>query len=810
MSHDDDDDDPSGPLRNPNLYARIAAWTLGHRKTTWAALLLSTVITALLGLPPKIDSNLLNLLPDTDPVVKALRDINAREGGLNVLSLSFRADDPARLDPFLDELQARFEKLDTVEFAVHELDPDLAKQVALMQLEPEELGELNGRLKGALVLGIAAQNPIVAQRLMDMGPLTEKIAKAGDNALFRSAAEGRGRLVVRPKKTSADPDFARQFMEQTRSVLATMHDDGKDEGVELLWMGGAYRHNVEDVEGIRRDLMVTGVASTVLSLLIAMLGFRTLKSLAMLLPPLVVANFAVFAFAKLFVGPLNTYTSFSSAILFGLGIDFGIHLAGRFREYRAAGLDVEPAIVRAWHKVGPPCATAALTAAAGFVALTTARFVGFVQLGVLLAFGLLACLACMVVFLPVLVATFDAKSRVPLLGSLTEHAPSSASYRFSMPGVGLMAVATVAIAVWAIPRVDYEYDVSALRRDGYAYSELSEQEQKLARESYSPIVVFYDEAPNELEADQAKVGRLIHDGALPHVATAVSIANVLPHDQEERLAKIRELVAMLDDPDLRYLPPPLVKRLLPLRGLQVRTLTRADLPPAVTMLLGGGDASSPRMLLLPKGNMWDVREAQKLREEVDRGLPGRLATGEYLGVASMFLMAFGDAPRIAGIALLLVSLLAWWDLRKPLWTIGVIGTLLAGVVWAAGAIEVFGVKLSMVNIAGIPILFGIAVDVIIHLLHRLEEEGPGGVRRALRTTGVASALSTLTNMASFFALTFADSRSIRGLGWLVVIGLVVEFVVGMALLPLIWSAQWKLRGLAPADQPMDEEELTGG
>src|SRR5690606_31893083 len=125
-------------------------------------------------------------------------------------------------------------------------------------------------------------------------------------------------------------------------------------------------------------------------------------------------------------------------------------------------------------------------------------------------------------------------------------------------------------------------------------------------------------------------------------------------------------------------------------------------------------------------------------------------------------------------------------------------------------ISLFGVKLSMVNIAGIPILFGIAVDVIVHLLHRLEEEGPGGVRRALRTTGMASALSTATNMASFLALTFAGSRSIRGLGWLVVIGLLVEFVVGMFLLPLIWSAQWKLRGLAPSDAMVDEEELTGG
>ncbi|MCB9682737.1 MAG: MMPL family transporter [Alphaproteobacteria bacterium] len=783
-------------------YARYARWVLRHRTAVWIACLVLAVASAVIGLPPKIDSNLLNLLPDSDPTVAALHRINEEEGGLNLLTLTYRSDDPAALDAYLDDLAARFEAMPEVAFAVHELDPDLAKQVGLLQLDPDELATLNGRLEGAYKLGTAARNPMLIQPLMDMGPLTDKIARSADNALFRASADGTGRLIVRPTTTSADPLFARAFMDEVEALLDAA--DAPSHGVELVWMGGAYRHNVEDVEGIRHDLVTTTVWSGLLVLLIMVASFRSLRSLLIVFPPLIVANLVNFAFVRLAVGPLNTFTSFSSAILFGLGIDFAIHLVGRYREFRSDGASTEDAIAWAWEHTGPPCTTAALTSAAGFMALSFAEFVGFAQLGWLLAFGLLVCLLAMLTMLPLLLYALDHQT-TPLLGATPHAAESRSTYALAPPGVGLMAVVTIAIAVFALPRIAYEYDLSALRRDGLSYEELSDQERQLARESYSPVVVFYDGEPEQVQPDQERLNELIHAGGMPHVAAAVSIANVLPNDQAERNLQIERLVQIAEDERLRNLPESLARKLLPLRGLEVRQLTRADLPEAVLLLLGANNPDAPRMLLLPKGNMWDVRESEKLREEIGRALPGRAVTGEYLGIASMFLMAFRDAPRVGGIALLLVALLAWWDLRKPLFVVGAIGTLVAGMIWAGGAMWLLGIKLTMVNLTGIPILLGIGVDVVIHLLHRLEEEGPGGIRRAMSTTGVAASLSTLTTLCAFGSLMFADARSVRSLGSLVVVGLLVVFLVSGFLLPLIWSAGWKLSGRAPADAPVPED-----
>lgn len=792
---------PKGALLSDrtSLYSRLARFVLANRSSVSIAAAVLTVVALVIGVPPKIDSNLLNLLPDGDPVVAAIQEIDRDEGGLNLLSFTFQSDDAEGMDTYVEALEARLASLDDVEFTMHGIDESLALQVGMLQFEPDDIGELNVRLQGALALG-PALNPMVTQRLMDMGPLTEKIEKASDVALLQED-DGRARLIVRPTGSSSDPKFASRFMDQVHEIMAEMPPE--EAGVKLLWMGGAYRHAVEDVRGIQQDLLYTSVGSALLVLSVIGFAFRSVRAMALVFPPLVLANAVLLAVVQIFFGALNTYTSFGTAILFGLGIDFAIHLVGRYRELRGEGASLEDALADAWARTGPPCATAALTSAAGFLALSAANFKGFAQLGVLLAIGLVVCLVAMLTLLPALISWFDAEPPL-LLG--TQGGPretSTSSYRFAPVGLAAAVVITAVVGSLSVPAMQFEYDVSALRRDGMSYAELTEEERKLAKSSYSPVAVTFDSHEGLLEA-QDRIDRMIADGEMPHIGGTVSIAKVLPGDQTARNERLRELVTLVEHKNLRYLPPVLAKRLLPLRGLDVRNLSRDDLPPGVIHLLGARNPDVSRMLMLPKGNMWDVREAHKLEDEVLGALPTQRVASEHIGVSRMFHLAFEDAPVIAVLALLLVTVLSFWDLRKPLWTLGAVGTLVAGLVWATAALNAAGVKLTLVNLSGIPILLGIGVDVVIHLLHRLREEGPGGVRRALRTTGVAAGLSTLTTVCSFLSLTLAGNRGVRSLGMLVVLGLIVVFMVSAAMLPLMWSAGWKVSGRAPADKPIRE------
>ena len=91
----------------------------------------------------------------------------------------------------------------------------------------------------------------------------------------------------------------------------------------------------------------------------------------------------------------------------------------------------------------------------------------------------------------------------------------------------------------------------------------------------------------------------------------LSIENVLPTDQDGKLQVLSDLIAQLDNPNLRYVHAsaarPLVEALLPLKGTELSRVKRQDLPKALLHILGAGSEDTHRLLLVPSGNMWDMR-----------------------------------------------------------------------------------------------------------------------------------------------------------------------------------------------------------
>ena len=93
--------------------------------------------------------------------------------------------------------------------------------------------------------------------------------------------------------------------------------------MHLTWMGGAYRHSVEDREGIWKDIVWTSLTSAILVLLSIVIPFRSFKVTLLLYGPLLAATAMNLAAVWLLYGTINTYTSFGTALLLGLGIDYG-------------------------------------------------------------------------------------------------------------------------------------------------------------------------------------------------------------------------------------------------------------------------------------------------------------------------------------------------------------------------------------------------------------------------------------------------------------------------------------------------------
>jgi predicted RND superfamily exporter protein len=769
------------------FYGRLARWVLDHKPLLLGILGTFSLVSGYFATQVRVDSDILHLMPSEEPSTQALAKLDAEEGGVNVLTIATEADDPAERDAFMSELQGLLEADPDVDYVLYKVDPDTAFKIGLLSLSVEELTTIRDRVHSATTLGSALSNPLIAASVLDLGPITDKLKKGGTELALVSES-GVARMIVRPRGSAHDLPFAEQFMARVDERLATVQ--ANHPGVRIVWKGGAYRHNVEDYQAIVEDIVTTTTASLVLVLVIIALAFRTPRALAVIFAPLMLSNLWTVGIAGATVGGLNTFTSFVNAVLIGLGVEFGVHLYSRIRECLESGDSVEDAIVRAWDLVGGACTSAAFTSSAGFAALLAAHFAGFRQLGWLLSLGLLLTLVAEILLMPVLVVWLEragAATRKRTFGLGVRKLPYV--YHLAPMTLTLLGGFTVVAGLF-VRNVEFEYDLSELRRAGMAYADLTPREQELARESYAPLVISYA-TEAELDAAVVRVSKKVADKKLPEISQVLSIRSILPSDQAERVAVLRDIAALAKDPNTAFLPASVRENLQRVAAADPHVMKPDELPRGVQHALGalGG---THRLLLVPTGNMWDMREAFHLTEVMEREFPDTVIASEYVTLGVLFRLMQRDAPIIASVAFGLVLLFTALDLRKLGPVVGAMGVLVAGAAWWVASLVMADIRVSMVNFVGIPIVLGIGIDVMIHLIHRLEEEGPGGIIKSLSTTGWASALGTSTTVVAFAALSLGSAQGIRSLGLLVLLGEVAVTIAGFVLIPLGFATRWSL------------------
>jgi uncharacterized protein len=793
------------PYVSRTVFGRLAEGVLNNKRITtlsvFGVMLISILLVwTRLGL----DSNLLSLLPPEDPLVESIGSFQEKGAKLDQMSLAVEGDDEV-VDAFFEELDAKLVKSGLVDFTFYEFDEDLALRLGAVAASKKQLLRVRDNLRAALALGRGAallQGMVFSAGAgsEDLGTGTMK-GPADAQAFFRrsGARTMRIRPIISSENIGFNVRFMRVFEEILDSCVRSEHNL-KGHGVDVVWIGGSYRHSYEDYEGIRSDMRWTGLMAGVLIFLLLAVAFRSKRVVALVFVPLAIGTLLTFGFASIAVGDLNMFTSFFGAILIGLGIDFSVHLFTRYREERAQADSLNEAIVRAWDATGPPCFVAALTSAGGFFALMVGDFNGFSELGLLLGFGVMICLMSVLVVLPLLISWWEKKPKA-YRKKKKKRVRKPPTYRFAPLMLMLLALVTVAFS-FALKDVEFEYDISELRRDGEGYSELNTRQRELVQDSFAPVLVGFDSDAELLEAHQ-KYERLIEEDGFPGITGVFSIYSLLPPDQEERLAVLAQIREYTQHESYPRLNQQVQQNLAPLKDLNFEPLVREDLPLGL-LELTGATKGLYNLVLFADGNMWDLREARVLLDELEQRLGDDDFTGRHLINGVLYTLVRRDAPLICLVALFLVCLATLLDLKSLAQALGAVSVLLAGMLWAVAAITLFRIKISIVNVVGIAILLGIGVDVVIHLLHRIREEGPGRIHKALETTGWAAALSATTTVMSFASLSLAGGRGIRGLGQLVLVGLTAITIAAFLLLPTGWMTAWKLGGELPEDMPSDE------
>jgi len=111
---------------------------------------------------------------------------------------------------------------------------------------------------------------------------------------------------------------------------------------------------------------------------------------------------------NLIFGKISFMTQMSAAVLqFAIAMDYSIFLLHRFAEERATGAGVEDAMRRALYKSFASISASSLTTVAGFVALMFMRYKIGLDMGLVLAKGILLSLVCVLLVLPAMAIMSD-------------------------------------------------------------------------------------------------------------------------------------------------------------------------------------------------------------------------------------------------------------------------------------------------------------------------------------------------------------------------------------------------------------------
>jgi predicted RND superfamily exporter protein len=806
-------------------------WTLRWGRWLWALALALAVPAALrtARLYAHLRGDIEALLPRDAPSVVAADELRNRLPGLQHLGVVVDAGDASRLpaaERLVDDLARR----------IRSYPPELVRSVRTGNAEEEAFVEAHAPLymdltdlRTVLARVEARRDWEVARRedvLLDDDdpppPLdfadiqrtydTRVVGARGHHGRFSSEALHTTLMLIQVGDSDTSSRRDEALLRRVKADLAALDPSGYAPGLRVGFTGDV-AIRVEETAALVSDLTLSSAVVLALEVVVVLLYFRWWRALVLLLAPLLVTTVLAFVIASLppfGVTELNSNTAFLGSIIVGNGVNFGIVLLGRYVEERRRGAAVKQAMEVAIWGARPGTAAAALAAGVSYASLALTDFQGFRQFGLIGGIGMLLSWLLAFVLTPPLALWIDRASCLPV-AARKRLMPLAAAVVERHCAAILVAAAVMtlgaALELRKLGPSALETDFSTLRRadtwtEGEGY--WGRRMDALLQAYVTPIVIMAD------DGDQARaIGRhLAADVRGPPldalVSTIRTLDDALPGEEHEKLAvveQIREAMtprihASLDQEQRRT-----VDRFLGTASLH--PITASDLPPAFTTGLRERDGTLGRELLVyphPGHALWEGPKLTALVEGLRDAAatvsapgerPGRVAGSPALSSDILGSVRRGGAMA-SGAAFLAVVILVLLVLRRSRSTLLVLGSLLLGVLWLLGAQMALGVRFNFANFIAYPITFGIGVDYAVNVASRWELDGRGDMGDAIRTTGGAVALCSLTTIIGYSSLLLAENRALFLFGLLAVLGELTCLSTAVLVMPALVT--WLSRG----------------
>ncbi len=568
--------------------------------------LLLTILGVYYASSLKIKTNIGDLLPEHTFSVTHLREVMDEIGAAGYLMVMVEGSDTDQMKRFghalTDELlkvkQQRKQEGKEIFVQAVDLRNDIQyfKDRALYFLSQDELMDIWERIDDRVRKEKLKANPLFVNlddeedekeddsaEVFSLRSLHQKYRTGDFKEYFIADDNSVLGVLVRPTQPSSDLGFNKRLLEHVRAVGDRVIKNGEF-GDTSFDLGGSYRNKSVEKQSIIDDLVRSLSTTMILLVLVLTLYFRRLRSVVVIMTPLVMGVVWALAVAEFKYGHLNMITAFIFAVLLGLGIDFGIHFLNRYMECRHKGMNTLDSLIEAEGNTGRAIFTGAMTTSAAFFSLTLADFRGFSQFGFIAGMGLVFCVIASFLVHPAMLLLSE--KMVPIV---KKDGPTKDIKPVSMLHPGLIVLVTLLIVAyggWAVaqsfkchsdapwysdtarcgpdskdccePPIDFEYNFAKLRTRNNPVLNMSKKYGKAMPLSLQPVMVV---------AEDLEDTRLLHERVMEMRDTTErstlkvtrSLYTFLSGDMNAKQSIIKQIRKLLNNDNLELIKDPQTK-----------------------------------------------------------------------------------------------------------------------------------------------------------------------------------------------------------------------------------------------------------
>lgn len=795
-----------------------AAWLDRRRRAVLALAAFLSIGAAALAVRLEVQADLSSLLPTSQRSVKDLRQLRTRARGFGNLVVVVEAPTPEARNVAARAVERALADVDRRLVADVATDAALAARYAWRyryQLAPaDDLRAVRDRLRERLEAARLAANPLYVD-------LDDPPSPAADGA--DSLADLERRLDELEEAARAPRErVSRDGLMEVFSITATFPATDVPRSKALLRDLSARFRTLALPAGARvefssslpfsvaeHDSVLAGMAIAALVTLGLcasglLLYYRTGWGVLAVLCALAVGIVTTFAITELAIGHLNLLSAFLAAIVVGNGINSALLVLARYLEEARHRDDAIEAVAAALGGALRGTVAAAAAAAIAYASLVATDFRGFRHFGIIASLGMVICWVTAFTVLPAMLLVLARGGKVraprpPAVGALLGRAFTWRPRLLAVIG-GLAAVAATIIATLYIAGDPFARNWRDLRADNRTLRELRALDRRLQvgfGGTHALVMTYQVLAAVPSIEDVAPTVRAVREierqrpPGQPVLAQVLSLDDLMPADQANRLALLAEIRGLIDEALAGELDEAEATRLRELRPPDdLRPITLADVPEGLKWPFVEQNGSAGRFLFLrgsTRFGTWNVGDRLEFADAVRRlPLPeGTLLAGESLVVADIVRVMKRDAPVMITVALVGAALTIVLVVGLGRHAGATIIAAAAGVAGMIALCALVGLRVHFLDLIALPITIGIGIDYAVNLAARHREDGALGNAAVLATTGSAVLMCSYTTTVGYASLLLSANGGIRSFGLASMLGEIACLTMALVLVPAL-------------------------